>query len=244
MSPIKTLATALRVLTQLYHDPRTVVLMLAVPCLLMWLLSYMFSNQTDMFNGLAPTLMGIFPLLLMFLVTSIVTLRERTNGTLDRLMTMPVGKLDILGGYALAFSLIGLVQAILVSWVTFSLLDVPIAGPLWAMLLAAAAAAFLGTTMGLFVSAFAASEFQAVQLVMPFLIPQILLCGMFIPIAAMPDPLQTISDWLPLTYSVDAMQQVAQHSQWTQDLTKDLAIVVVCGFLFLIAGSLTIRRQE
>jgi ABC-2 type transport system permease protein len=244
MSIVKTLATAGRVLRQLRHDPRTIALILLVPCFLMWLLSYIFDGQPDQFNHIAPIILGIFPLLMMFLVTSIVTLRERTTGVLDRLMTMPMSKLDLLFGYGIAFSLVGLIQAILVGFVTFKLLNVTIDGPFWMLLIAVIAAAFLGTTMGLFVSAFARSEFQAVQLVMPILMPQVLLCGLFIPIATLDQPLQWISYFLPLTYSVDAMQQVANHASWTGDLTKDLVIVVTFGILALVLGSLTIRRQE
>lgn len=244
MSFVKTLTTAGRVLRQLKHDLRTVGLILVVPCLLMWLLKYIFNGVPGGFDRVAPIILGIFPLLMMFLVTSIVTLRERTTGVLDRLMTMPMSKLDLLFGYAIAFSLVGLVQAVLVGWVTFSLLDVTIAGPFWMLLVCVIAAAFLGTTMGLFVSAFATSEFQAVQLVMPMLMPQVLLCGLFIPIANLDKPLQWVAYFLPLTYSVDAMQQVAQNSDWTSDLSKDLLVVVVFGVLALVLGSLTIRRVE
>jgi ABC-2 type transport system permease protein len=244
MSPIKTIATASRVLRQLRHDPRTLVLILAVPCLLMWLLKYIFIDTPQVFDHIAPIILGIFPLLMMFLVTSIVTLRERTTGALDRLMTMPMSKLDLLFGYAIAFSVVGLIQAILVGFVTFALLGVTIQAPFWMLLVCVIAAAFLGTTMGLFVSAFATSEFQAVQLVMPLLMPQVLLCGLFTPIVNLDRPLQWTAYFLPLTYSVDAMQQVAQHSAWTTDLSKDLGIVVIFGLLALILGSLTIRRQE
>jgi ABC-2 type transport system permease protein len=244
MSLIKTLATAGRVLRQLKHDPRTLLLILAVPCLLMWLLKYIFDDTPQVFDHIAPIILGIFPLLMMFLVTSIVTLRERTTGALDRLMTMPMSKLDLLFGYAIAFSAVGLIQAILIGFVTFALLGVTIQAPFWMLLVCVIAAAFLGTTMGLFVSAFATSEFQAVQLVMPLLMPQILLCGLFIPIAHLNQPLQWISYFLPLTYSVNAMQQVALHTTWTSSLTKDLSIVVVFGILALVLGSLTIKRQE
>ncbi len=244
MSPIKTIATASRVLRQLKHDPRTIGLIILVPCFLMWLLKYIFNQTPAQFDHIAPIILGIFPLLIMFLVTSIVTLRERTTGVLDRLMTMPMSKLDLLFGYAIAFSLVGLIQAIIVGFVTFNLLDVTIQSPFWMLLVCVIAAAFLGTTMGLFISAFATSEFQAVQLVMPILMPQVLLCGLFISIDSLEKPLQWVAYFLPLTYSVDAMQQVAQNTNWTTDLTKDLVIVVFFGLLSLIIGSLTIRRQE
>ena len=244
MSARKTLATTKRVLNQLHHDKRTIGLVLLVPVLLITLLKYVFNGQPQQFNMIAPIILGIFPLIMMFLVTSIATLRERTSGTLDRLMTMPMGKLDLIFGYALAFSLVGLVQACITSFVTLGLLDVPVMGGTILILITATCAAFLGTTLGLFVSAFARNEFQAVQLVMPIVMPQVLLCGLFVARDQMARPLELLSDILPLTYSVDAMQQVALHTNWTTTLTKDLLIVCGCGVVALTLGAVTIKRQE
>jgi ABC-2 type transport system permease protein len=240
----RTLATANRVLRQLRHDPRTVGLIIIVPCVLITLLKYVFDKQPAVFNGAAPMIMGIFPLLMMFLVTSIATLRERKTGTLDRLMTMPISKLDFIFGYALAFAVLAFVQACVVSLVTLGLLGVTVLGGTIPILIAAVLAALLGTSLGLFVSAFATSEFQAVELVMPILMPQILLCGLFAPRAAMNQVLQWLSDVFPLTYSVDAMRQLTQHAGWSSTLTRDLAVVAGCAVLALILGSVTIRRQE
>jgi len=244
MSPRGTLATSKRVLKQLSHDPRTVAMVLIVPIFLIVLLRFVFDKQQMIFNALAPMILGIFPLLMMFLVTSIATLRERTSGTLDRLMTEPVSKADIIFGYAMAFSLVGLVQACLASWVTLSLLGVTVAGGAWPLLITAVFAAFLGTTLGLLVSAFARNEFQAVQMVLPIIMPQVLLCGLFVARDQMVNWLQWLSDIFPVTYSVDAMKQVSQHATWTNDLTRDLIVIGGCGVLALILGAATIRRQE
>lgn len=244
MSLRRILATAGRVLMQLRHDPRTIGLLLVVPCLLVTLLKYVFDKEPAVFNNIAPMLLGIFPLLMMFLVTSIATLRERKTGTLDRLLTMPIAKVDFLFGYALAFSLLALVQACVVSAVALGLLGVTVLGGTLPVLIAAVLAALLGTTLGLFVSAFATSEFQAVELVMPILMPQILLCGLFVPRESMAKLLQWLSDVFPLTYSVDAMKQITTHSTWTHQLTRDFLVVVGCAVLALILGSITIRRQE
>lgn len=244
MSPRKTLATSHRVLSQLRHDHRTLGLMLVVPCLLVVILKFVFDGEPRLFNALAPMMLGIFPLLMMFLITSIATLRERTTGTLDRLMAGPISKLDFIFGYALAFSLLGFVQACLVSLVTLGLLGVDVAGGALPLIVAAVAAAFLGTSLGLFVSAFAKSEFQAVELVMPILMPQTLLCGLFVARDQMHPILQSISNVLPLTYSVDAMKQVTQHATWTADLTRDLVVIVGFAVVALVLGSITIRRQE
>lgn len=240
----RSLATTNRVLKQLRHDPRTTGLILLVPVFLIVILKYVFEQQPQTFNHIAPILLGIFPLVIMFLVTSIATLRERTSGTLDRLMTQPITKLDFVSGYARAFSAVGLIQASLVSLVTLGVLGVTVQGGTIPVLITAIAAAFLGTSLGLFVSAFARNEFQAVQLVMPIIMPQILLCGLFVPRQDMATWLQKISDILPLTYSVDAMQQVAMNPTWTSQLTKDLVIVVCFGIVALLLGAITIKRQE
>jgi len=177
-------------------------------------------------------------------VTSIATLRERKTGTLDRLMTTPMSKLDFIFGYAVAFSLLALVQASVVSLVALGLLGVTVLGGTLSVLLAAVLAALLGTSLGLFVSAFATSEFQAVELVMPILMPQVLLCGLFVPRDQMAQWLQYLSNVFPLTYSVDAMRQITTNAAWTSQLVRDMAIVVGCAVLALVLGSITIRRQE
>lgn len=244
MSPRRTLATTARVLRQLARDHRTLGLVLLVPPLLIVLLRYVFDAQPRVFDSVALMMLGIFPLIMMFLVTSIATLRERTSGTLDRLMAGPISKLDFIFGYAIAFSIVGLVQASLACFVTLGLLGVSVAGSATAVIVTAICASFLGTSLGLFVSAFARNEFQAVQLVMPIIMPQVLVCGLFIARAQMASVLQTISDYFPITYSVDAMRQVLTHDTWTSDLTHDLLIVLGCGVLALLLSALTIRRQE
>lgn len=243
MSVIKTLATTKRVLKQLAHDKRTLALILLAPLLLISLLRYVFDNKAQ-FSGIAPLLLGIFPLMIMFLVTSIATLRERTSGTLDRLMTEPISKADFIFGYALAFAIVGLVQASLASFFIVGLFDVTVQGGVFALVLSAVAAAFLGSSLGLFVSTFARNEFQAVQLIIPILMPQILLCGLFAARDQMATALQWLADVFPITYSVDAMQQISAHSGWPTNLTWDLVIVVGCGVVALFLGAVSIRRQE
>lgn len=244
MSITKTLATTSRVLKQLRHDPRTIALILFIPTLLLTLLKYVFQDNEHMFDTIAPVLLGIFPLIIMFLVTSIATLRERTSGTLDRLMTEPISKLDIIFGYAIAFAIVGFLQAFITGILVLSLLGVSVEGSQFALILTAVAASFLGTSLGLFVSAFARNEFQAVQLVMPIIMPQVLLCGLFIPRDKMADVLEGISNALPLSYSVDAMKEVTTQAAWTTTLTNDLLVVFAFGVAALLLGSVTIRRRE
>ncbi|HUY85040.1 MAG TPA: ABC transporter permease [Candidatus Dormibacteraeota bacterium] len=244
MSARKTLATTARVLAQLRHDPRTIGLILFVPPILLTILKYAFQAEPQVFNHLAPMILGVFPLTIMFIVTSIATLRERTTGTLDRLMTMPISKFDFVLGYALAFSLLAFLQACLVSLVTLGLLGVTVLGGTAPVLLCAVLAAFLGTNLGLFVSAFARTEFQAVQFMPALIFPQLLVCGLFVARESMARPLQWFADVMPLTYSVDALKQVTLHSSWSGTLTRDVGVVLGFAIVALILGSITIRRQE
>lgn len=244
MSARKTFATTGRVMSQLRHDPRTLALLFLIPPILITILKYVFQGEKSAFDHIAPLLLGIFPMIMMFLITSIVTLRERTSSTLDRLMTMPIAKLDFILGYAIAFSLLGFLQAIVTGFVMLGLLHVTVLGGAMPTIIGAVFASFLGTALGLFISAFAKSEFQAVQFMPAFLFPQILTCGLFIARSQMAKPLQWFANIMPLTYSVDAMKRVTVDAVWSSLLTRDLIVVGAFGVAALILGSATIRRQE
>ena len=237
------LATAARVLRQLGHDPRTIVLLLGAPVLLLGLLAWVLSGQPGVFDEWGALLLGIFPLLLMFIVTSITTLRERTGGTLERLMTMPLGKADFLGGYGLAFGVMALLQALVASLLTFTLYGLDIAAPVAAVVLVAVLNALLGTSLGLFASAFASTEFQAVQMMPALLLPQFLLCGIIAPTSSMPAPLEAISVVLPLTYGVDAMKELTVDAGITGDVWRDVAVLVGFVVTLLVAGAATLNRR-
>ncbi|MDT0269571.1 ABC transporter permease [Streptomyces sp. DSM 44915] len=243
MSPARTLATARRVLAQLRQDPRTVALLLLVPVLLLVLLRYVFDGDPGAFDRVGSSLLGVFPMITMFLVTSITTLRERTSGTLERLLVMPLGKGDLIVGYALAFSGLAVLQAALATGVALWLLGLEVAGSPWLLLLVALLNALLGTALGLFVSAFAASEFQAVQFLPALVFPQLLLCGLFAPRDSMQPVLEYASNVLPLSYSVDGMTEVLRHSSITGDYVRDVLVVSGVAGLVLALGAATLRRR-
>jgi len=243
ITPRITFAVAARVLTQLRRDPRTIALMLVVPCVLISLLWWMFQDTFgDPFNRFGPALIAMFPFTVMFLVTSVTTLRERSSGTLERLLAMPMGKLDFLLGYAIAFGLVAALQAVLAVTVSVGLLGLDIEGSVLLLGLVAIADAVLGSALGLFVSAFARTEFQAVQFLPALVFPQILLCGLFVPRDSLPDVLHAVSDVLPLSYAVDAMTHLTRGTD-TGTVWTDL--VVVAGFAVgaLSLGAATLRRR-
>jgi ABC-2 type transport system permease protein len=243
MTPRITLAVAVRVLTQLRRDPRTIVLMLVVPCLLVVLLWWMFRGSLgDPFDRFGPALLAMFPFIVMFVVTSVTTLRERASGTLERLLAMPMGKVDFLVGYAVAFGLVAAVQALLAVAISVGLLDLDIQGPVWLLGLVAIADAVLGSALGLFVSAFARTEFQAVQFLPAIVFPQILLCGLFVPRDGLPDVLRAVSDVLPLSYAVDAMNHLTAGTS-TGEVWADLLVVAAFALASLALGAATLRRR-
>jgi len=242
MSPGATFATARRVLLQLRSDRRTLALLLALPCVLLSLLAWIFHNTPGTFDRIGPVLLAVFPLTTMFVVTSVATLRERTSGTLERLLTLPIGKLDLLLGYALAFAAVALLQTALVSTLALGPLDLAVPGSAGLVVSVALLAALLGNALGLFTSAFAATEFQAVQFLPAFVIPQLLVCGLFVPRPLMPRPLQLASDVLPMTYVVDGMQRAVTQGASSRALV-DLAVVVACVLVAVGLGALTLRRR-
>jgi ABC-2 type transport system permease protein len=240
---MRTLATTLRVLTQLRRDPRTIGLIILVPVLLVTLLRYLFDQQPQVFDRVGGTMLGIFPFITMFVVTSVTMLRERVTGTLERLMTLPVAKLDILLGYASAFALVAIVQSTVVSLIAFGLLDLHVAGSHVAVVALAVGNATLGMALGLFASAFARTEFQAVQFMPAIVFPQVLLSGLFVPRADMARWLQLISDALPLTYAYDALARVTLGLGLGGRFALDVCVTVGAALLALALAAATLRRR-
>jgi ABC-2 type transport system permease protein len=236
-------ATALRVLRQLRRDHRTLALVFVVPPVLLTLFRYVFDGQPATFDRVGGPLVGLFPFISMFLVTSIAMLRERTSGTLERLMSMPLGKLDLLLGYGLAFAAVAAVQATLTSAVAFGLLGLDTAGSVLVVVAIAIANALLGMALGLFVSAFASTEFQAVQFMPAVVIPQLLLVGLLVPRERMAELLEWLSAVMPLTYAYDALAQVTQDGALDGGLALDVGVVAGCIVVALALGAATLRRR-
>jgi ABC-2 type transport system permease protein len=243
MNPALTLVTAARVLRQVRTDRRTVALIILVPCLLIGLLAWMFIG-TPVFNSLGPALLGVFPMIVMFVVTSVATLRERQSGTLERLLTTPLGKGDFMLGYAVAFGVLAVLQAVVATAFAVWVCGLEVAGPLWLLILVAVVDAILGTALGLLASGFARTEFQAVQFMPAFIFPQFLLCGLFLPRDRMPDVLHWISDVLPLSYAVDAMKAISAETDPLRDVLVDVGLVAGFIVLALALASLTLSRRS
>jgi len=236
-------ATTGRILRQLRHDRRTVGLLIVVPALLLGLLYSMYHSAGPTFDRIALVMLGVFPFVIMFLVTSIAMLRERTTGTLERLLTTPLGKLDLLFGYGIAFGLAAAVQASVATGVAYWLLGLDTVGNAGLVVLVAVVNAVLGVALGLFCSAFARTEFQAVQFLPVVVIPQLLLCGLFVPRGQMSGWLQAVADVLPLSYAVEALVQIGAHADATTTMWRDLTVVAGAAIVALVLAAATLRRR-
>ncbi len=236
-------STTGRVLGQLRHDKRTIALIIAVPLLLLTLVYYLFEKQPGVFDHIGLIMLGLFPFVIMFLITSIAMLRERTSGTLERLLTTPLHKPDLLFGYGLAFGLLAAVQAGIATGLAYWAFGLSTAGATWLVIVFAVADAILGMALGLFFSAFATSEFQAVQFMPAVVFPQIFLCGLFAARDQMAGWMQALSNVMPLTYAVQGLQEIGAHADPTGLMWRDLGIVAGCAVLALSLAAVTLRRR-
>lgn len=241
MSALRFLGSVRRVLTQLRHDPRTLALIVIAPCLLMTILRWIYSNHIQVFQSVAGSMLGVFPMLVMFLITSVATLRERTSGTLERLLISPLSKVEFILGYAVAFGITAFIQGFLVTTYAVEVLDLQVAESRLSLIWIAVMDALIGMAIGLLVSSFAQTEFQALQFMPAFLLPQLLISGLLVPRETMPRVLHDLSNVLPLSYAVDATKKVLQNSG---SVAQDSWILVAFIIGILMLGSLTLKRAS
>ena len=243
MSIRLTVTTTTRVLSQLRRDHRTLALVLVMPCVLLWLFSEVFAAQPGIFQRVAPAMLGVFPFIAMFLVTSVAMVRERTSGTLERLLTTPIGKADLVLGYGLAFGVLALAQAVVASGFALGLLGMAEPASVPVLMLLAVANAVLGSALGLGVSALATTEFHAVQFMPAVVLPQILLSGLFGPPEMMAGWLDALSRVMPLRYAVDGMVELTGAASVPAAVWVDLVVVAGIAVAALGLGAVTLRRQ-
>ncbi|RJQ74424.1 ABC transporter permease [Pseudonocardiaceae bacterium YIM PH 21723] len=243
ISPFVTAATTRRVLGQLLRDIRSTALILLVPCWLVIAFYWALSSSPGMFARVGPRLFAVLPFVVMFALASIITSRERCTGTLQRLLTMPARRTDLLAGYVIAFISCALVQAVVMAGLTVGILDLPLPGDFWLLVLSMVLTAILGAMLGLLTSAVARSQHRAVLLLPLWLGPQILLCGLLFSTTRFPRSLRWVADLLPLNQAVAAVSELSTYLVPTRELWTHLIILGGYVLLSLVAASFTLRRR-
>ena len=239
LSQTTTIAT--RVIRQIVRDRRTLALIIVVPIVVMTLIGLSFP-EGNVLDYIAPALLATLALFFSFLLTGISFLRERSQGTLERLMASPVSRLDIVVGYLFGFFLFALTQTLIIVLFTIYVLDVQYRGDLWQIFVFQIVIITGAVNLGIFISTFARNEFQMVQFIPLILFPQIFLCGVIWPVEQMPDYLQWLSAILPLKYAVDGLRDIMLAGKSLIDVGFELGMLVGFTVSVSILAAITLRR--
>jgi ABC-2 type transport system permease protein len=201
------------------------------------------SSDSTYFDTLLPIMMGFVVFFFVFLISGIALLKERTTGTLYRLLATPVKRGEIIGGYLAGYGAFALVQTLLVVLYTIFVFKVQIIGSIWNVLLINILLAAVALTMGLFISTFASSEFQMMQFIPIVVIPQIFFSGI-IPVSTMPNWLQAIAHIMPLYYGATSMSNVVEKGASLASIAPSLLILLVFVAGFLMLNLITMRKYR
>ena len=242
MSPGRTLAIAERIIRQIVKDRRSAALIIVAPLIVMSLVGFSLIDQKPVLNRVAPGLLGTFVMFFTFLLTGVSFLRERAQGTLERLMTTTVARADILVGYLLGFLLFATIQTVVILAFTVFALQIEYQGNIIEIVAVLLLVVVVAVNLGIFVSTFANNEFQVVQFIPIVLLPQIFLSGVIIPTDQMPSVMEAISVVLPLTYAVEGLREIMVMDQSLAGVWADLVILAGFGLGLLIAALATLRR--
>jgi ABC-2 type transport system permease protein len=238
-----TLAIARRVMTQITRDRRTIALIIIAPLVIATITGFSISNKMALDNT-SPGMLATLTLFFGFLITGISFLRERTLGTLERLLVAPVSRMDIVAGYLLGLLLFALMQTLIMFFYMVYVLDINYRGDLWQILVFQVLMGIVAVSMGTFFSAFARNEFQMMQFIPLLIVPQIFVSGLFIPVTQLPVVLEWLSKFMPLTYGVEGIKSLMLQGQSLTDIGKDIGILAVFAAAFLILASLTLKQKS
>ena len=242
MSVDRTLAITERIVRQMLRDRRSIGLLIVGPLIVMSLVGFSLVEQNDVLNRVAPGLLAVFVMFFTFILTGVGFLRERAQGTLERLQTTLVGSFDIMLGYMLGFLIFAVVQTAVILAFTIFALRIEYIGSLWEVAAILFLVVTVAVSLGIFISSFANNEFQVVQFIPIVLAPQIFLSGVIIPVEQMPTLFEWFSVVLPLTYAVDALREIMLRGTDLPTLWPNLAALGAFSLALLTAAVATLRR--
>ncbi len=206
---------------------------------------YLYGGADYTFNdSLAPVFIGLFSFFFVFLLTSVAFLRERSQGTIERVMVSPVTRAELVIGYISGFALFAFVQSLLILLFVIYALRVHYSGNLLLVFLVTVLLTIGSVNLGIFLSTFAQNEFQIIQFIPLVFGLQVFLSGIFWPVAQLPTALQAISYLLPLTYANEALRNVMLKNYDFSQIAGQLAALLIFALAMVVLSSLTIRRQR
>jgi ABC-2 type transport system permease protein len=236
-----TLTIARRIIIQLVRDRRTIALLVIAPLVIASIVGVSIPEKS-MLDYTAPAILAVLILFFGFLLTGISVLRERSQGTMERLMASPVTRLDIVGGYLLGFLLFALIQTLIIFFYMVYVIKINFQGDLWQILVFQVIIGVGAVCLGTFFSVFARNEFQMMQFIPLIILPQMFLCGLLWPVEQMPDYLQWIAKFLPLTYGVEGIRALMLQGQSLLDIGKDIGVLAAYAVGLMILAGITLRR--
>ncbi len=239
--PRYALPIARRIILQLGRDRRTLALIVLAPVLVMTLIGLSFPDKSQL-DYIAPALLATVALFFSFLITGVSFLRERSQGTLERLLASPVSRLDVALGYLLGLFVFALLQTLIIFFFTIYVLGVTYHGALWQIIVFQLVIITGSVNLGIFTSTFARNEFQVIQFIPIIILPQIFLGGILWPVEQMPEYLQYLSNVLPLTYAVRGLRDIMLYGNTLWDVRLDFLVLIIFTLITTALASLTLKR--
>ncbi|MEX0137324.1 ABC transporter permease [Bacillus nitratireducens] len=201
------------------------------------------SKDITMFDGLGPVLIGFFTFFFVFILSGVSFVRERLSGTLERLLSTPVRRWEIVVGYIIGFGIFAFIQSIIIVSFSVYILDLYVAGSIWLTLLITCMLSLTALTLGTFLSAYANNEFQMIQFIPLVIVPQVFFSGLF-PMESMNKWLQMLGKLFPLTYGADAMRQVMIRNQGFTEIALDLTVLLLFSLLFAVGNVFALKKHR
>lgn len=201
------------------------------------------SSDMGQFDNFGPVLLGFFVFFFVFIIAGVSFIRERTTGTLERLLSTPIKKWEIVVGYVLGFGIVTMIQSAIIAAYTIYVLDMMMEGSFFHLLLIILVLSFTALTLGILISSFANNELQMIQFIPIIIVPQVFFSGLF--------NLETISDWLswigpvtPLYYAAEALRDVMVRGYGFSDIYSEILILLGFSLLFMILNILALRKYR
>jgi ABC-2 type transport system permease protein len=242
MSIDRKLAIAARIAREIRRDRRSLALIIGAPIIVMSLIGFSFQDQKSVLNEVAPALIATMAMFFVFVLTGISFLRERSQGTLERLLSTAVSRSDLLIGYLTGFLIFALAQSIIILMYTLFVVDVDYAGKIWDIIAILLIVTIASVSMGIFISTFAKNELQVVQFIPLLIAPQIFLSGMILPTSQLPKYFQVVSGALPLTYVNRALRDIILRGASLTDVSTEITVLILFAVGMLTAAAITVRK--